>query len=195
MADKPGNLDNATWAARHVERIRARSTAASLSKDDKLFLLLIHKPDRTPAESRSLAALVRVERAKETVRAGRSEIRQAASATAKADRRERDHQRFLAAGLMTMVGLLDSQTGKPTWDRATLLGALDAIANTDASEDQKRRWKARGDVMLTKTGSDGQNPSDDAQEASSDPIEPIPGLEPTSSPPSPSIAIHKGLRL
>jgi hypothetical protein len=58
-----------------------------------------------------------------------------------------------------MVGLLDGKTGKPTWDRATLLGALDALAQVDASDDQKRRWKARGDALLIKTGDDTENPS------------------------------------
>jgi hypothetical protein len=156
MAGKPGYIDNTAWASAHVDKVLAKTNP---SKDDKLFMLLMHKPDRTPIDNRSLAALVRVERAKETVRAGRGMIRQAASATAKADRRERDHQRFLAAGLMTMVGLLDGQTGIPTWDRATLLGALDALAQVDASEDQKRRWKARGDALLAKTGNDTENPS------------------------------------
>ncbi|WP_010189193.1 conjugal transfer protein TraD, partial [Sphingomonas sp. PAMC 26605] len=135
---------------------------ANPSKDDKLFLLLADKPDRTPVENRTLAALLRVERAKETMRAGRGTIRQATSAKAKEERRERDHQRFLAAGLMTMVGLLDGQTGKPTWDRATLVGALDAMARVDASEDQKGRWKARGDALLAKPGDHTQTPSDTA---------------------------------
>jgi uncharacterized protein YcfJ len=148
MADRPGYLDNATWAERHVERLRTKSTTASLTKDDTLFLLLVDKPDRTPAENRSLAALIRVERAKETVRAGRGAIRQAANATAKAARRDRDHERFMASGLMTMVGLLDSQTGKPTWEVATLLGALDAMARATITDEQRARWTARGDELL-----------------------------------------------
>jgi hypothetical protein len=159
MAGKPGYIDNSAWALAHVDKVLAKTNP---SKDDKLFMLLMHKPDRTPVDNRSLAALIRVERAKETVRAGRGAIRQAASVTAKADRRERDHQRFLAAGLMTKAGLLDSQTGIPTWDRATLLGALDAMAQVDASEDQQRRWKARGDALLAKTGDDTENTSEDA---------------------------------
>lgn len=162
MADRPGYLDNGSWAKDHVERLRAKSIKSSLSKDDKLFLLLIDKPDRTSVENRSLAALIRVERAKETMRAGRGTIREAASAKAKADRKARDHQRFLAAGLMTMVGLLDDKTGEPTWDRATLLGALDAMAQVDASEDQQRRWKARGDAIFARTQNDTANASEAA---------------------------------
>ena len=60
---------------------------------------------------------------------------------------------------MTMVGLLDDKTGEPTWDRATLLGALDAMAQVDASEDQQRRWKARGDAIFARTQNDTENPS------------------------------------
>ena len=63
---------------------------------------------------------------------------------------------------MTKAGLLDSQTGIPTWDRATLLGALDAMAQVDATEDQQRRWKARGEALLAKTGDDAENPSEAA---------------------------------
>lgn len=159
MADKPGYLDNSSWAQAHVERLRTKTNKSNISKDDKLFLLLTDKPDRTPVENRSLAALIRVERAKETMRAGRGAIREAASAKAKADRKARDHQRFLAAGLMTMVGLLDDKTGEPTWDRATLLGALDALAKVAATEDQQRRWKARGEALLAPPTKDAGNVS------------------------------------
>lgn len=148
MADRPGYLDNATWAARHVERLRARSTPDSLSKDEHLFLLLSDIPDPTPTDTRSLAALIRVERAKETMRAGRGAIRRAANAAAKVDRKARDHERFKASGLLTMVGLLNAQTGKPTWNVATLLGALDALADTPVTDEQRTRWTERGDELL-----------------------------------------------
>jgi hypothetical protein len=144
-----GYLDNATWSARHAEKLRSKDNP---SRDDRLFLLLFDTPERTPADTRSLTALIRIERAKETVRSGRIMIRESDSARAKAARRDRDHERYLASGLLTMVGLLDGQTGKPTWDRATLLGALDAMAKVDASEEQKRRWKARGEALLAKPG-------------------------------------------
>ncbi|WP_010165463.1 conjugal transfer protein TraD [Sphingomonas sp. PAMC 26617] len=159
MKNGAGYISHIAWANGHAERVRAKDNP---SKDDKLFVLLFDKPDRTACENKTLSALLRVERAKETMRAGRGTIRQVTSAKAKEDRRERDHQRFLAAGLMTMVGLLDGQAGKPTWDRATLLGALDAMAKADASEDQKSRWKARGDALLAKPGDHTQNPSDTA---------------------------------
>jgi hypothetical protein len=144
-----GYLGNEAWADKHAEKLR---TKHGKSRDDRLFLLLFDNPERTPADTRSLTALIRIERAKETVRSGRIMIRESDSARAKAARRDRDHERYLASGLLTMVGLLDGQTGKPTWDRATLLGALDALANLTASDDQKRRWKARGDALLDKTG-------------------------------------------
>jgi len=144
-----GYLGNDAWAARHAEKLRTKDNP---SRDDRLFLLLFDNPERTPADTRSLTALIRIERAKETVRSGRIMIRESDSARAKAARRDRDHERYLASGLLTMVGLLDGKTGKPTWDRATLLGALDAMAKVDASEDQKRRWKARGDALLVKAG-------------------------------------------
>ena len=143
--DRPGSNSHATWASNHAEKVRAKANPA---KDDKLFLLLFDKPDRTPSENRALAALIRVERAKETLRAGRGTIRQVTSAKAREERRARDHERFRASGLLTMVGLLDGQTGKPTWNTATLLGALDALANTDMTDEQRARWTARGDELL-----------------------------------------------
>ena len=151
-----GYLDNATWAENHAKKLRIKYNT---SRDDRLFLLLFDTPERTPADTRSLTALIRIERAKETVRTGRNMIRESDTARAKAARRDRDHERYLASGLLTMVGLLDGKTGKPTWDRATLLGALDALAQVDASEDQKRRWKARGDALLAKPGDHAENPS------------------------------------
>ena len=147
MADGTGPTGNAAWLVAHVGRLRVKPT---LLKDDRLFLLLVDKPDRTPADDRSLLALVRIERARETMRASRGTIRQAASSAAKADRKARDHQRFLASGLLTMTGLLDPATGQPTWDRAILLGALDALASATITDEQRARWKARGDQLLTK---------------------------------------------
>ena len=155
MNNGPGYISHMAWATGHAEHVRSK---ANPSKDDKLFLLLADKPDRTPVENRTLAALLRVERAKETMRAGRGTIRQATSAKAKEDRRERDHQRFLAAGLMTMVGLLDGQTGKPTWDRATLLGALDAMAKATLTEEQRTRWTTRGEELLRDRPAPGDTP-------------------------------------
>jgi len=152
-----GYLGNEAWADQHAEKLR---TKHGKSRDDRLFLLLFDTPDRTPADTRSLTALIRIERAKETVRSGRIMIRESDSARAKTARKNRDHERYLASGLLTMVGLLDGQTGKPTWDRATLLGALDALANLTASDDQKRRWKARGDALLDKTGVGAETPSE-----------------------------------
>ena len=149
-------IDNATWAEQHAKKLR---TKYNTSRDDRLFLLLFDTPKRTSADNNSLTALIRIERAKETVRASRTMIRESDTARAKAARKDRDHERYLAAGLLTMVGLLDGKTGKPTWDRATLLGALDAMAKVDASEDQKRRWKARGDALLAKPGDHAENPS------------------------------------
>jgi hypothetical protein len=154
MSNRPTTNGHPVWATSHAERIRSIENP---SKDEALLLLLYDKHDRTLAQDRTLRALFRVERAKETVRAARGTIRQATSSAAKAARRDRDHERYLASGLMTMVGLLDGKTGKPTWDRATLLGALDALAQVDASEDQTRRWKARGDALLAKTGNDAEN--------------------------------------
>lgn len=145
ITSRPGSISHVAWAAGHAERVRGKAVP---TKDDKLFLLLFDKPDRTPSENRALAALVRVERAKETVRAGRGTIRQVTSAKAREDRRARDHERFRASGLLTMVGLLDGATGKPVWNVATLLGALDAIANAPISEEQRARWTARGDELL-----------------------------------------------
>lgn len=148
MADRPGYLDNATWAARYAERLRAKLNSTSITTDEVLFLGLTDKPDRTPVESRALAALIRVERAKETMRAGRGAIRRAVNAAAKVDRKARDHERFKASGLLTMVGLLDAQTGKPTWNVATLLGALDALADTPVTDEQRTRWTERGGELL-----------------------------------------------
>lgn len=142
-------MDAGKWVETHAERLRAK---ANPSKDDRLFLLLIDKPDRTPADNRSLAALVRIERAKEAMRASRGTLRESASATTKEARKARDHERFLAAGLMTKAGLLDSETGIPTWNRATLLGALDAMAKATVSEEQRARWTARGDELLRDRG-------------------------------------------
>lgn len=138
-------MDVKKWAVEHAERLR---TKANLTKDDRLFLLLADKPDRTAVDNRSLIALMRIEQAREAMWANRGTLRQNASAVARQARKARDHERFLAAGLMTKAGLLDSTTGRPIWKHATLLGALDAMAKATVTDEQRARWTARGEELL-----------------------------------------------
>ena len=124
----------------------------SRSDQQELLVLLAEKNARTPQDEKKLAALVRAEKA--TVRAAKAR-QEAASlinaerkATAETERKARDHELYQAAGLLSLAGLVDKKTGKPTMDRGQLLGALLGLAKVPQDDPRRADWKRAGDALL-----------------------------------------------
>ena len=139
------------WLSDRVAYIKGLKTA---TEQQKLIVVLYEKQNPTAQEQKKLAVLVRAEKA--AVRA--NEARQRASAIinaekraeAQAERKARNHELYNAAGLLIMAGLVDTKTGKPLMDKATLLGALMSLGKVPQEDNRWQGWKTTGSEILAK---------------------------------------------
>ena len=124
----------------------------SISEQQELLVILAAKIDRTPQDDKKLAALVRAEKASVRAAKARQEatnlINAERKAIAETERKARDHEMYQAAGLLSLAGLVDKKTGKPTVDRGQLLGALLGLAKVPQDDPRRVDWKRAGDAML-----------------------------------------------
>lgn len=124
----------------------------SRSDQQELLVLLAEKTGRTPQDDKKLAALVRAEKASMRAAKARQEaanlINAERKAAAEAERKARDHELYQAAGLLSLAGLVDKKTGKPTMDRGQLLGALLGLAKVPQDDPRRAEWKRAGDTLL-----------------------------------------------
>jgi hypothetical protein len=141
------------WLQKRVTHIDALKNPTD---SQKLFSLLFKKQARTPVEDRQLAVLAKAEAAAENLAKARSSVSKMLSDEKKKasmlERKARNHELFLSAGLMGLAGLVDTQTGKPLWDRGALLGALVAVAKSD--EQRRAQFKQTGDALLAQSEKD-----------------------------------------
>jgi predicted ATP-dependent protease len=125
----------------------------SRSDQQELLVLLAEKTARTPQDDKKLAALVRAEKASMRAAKARQEaanlINAERKAAAEAERKARDHELYQAAGLLSLAGLVDKKTGKPTMDRGQLLGALLGLAKVSLDDPRRADWKRAGDALLS----------------------------------------------
>lgn len=139
------------WLSDRVAYIKGLKTA---TEQQKLIVVLYEKQNPTAQEQKKLTVLVRAEKA--AVRA--NEARQRASALinaekraeVQAERKARNHELYNAAGLLIMAGLVDTKTGKPLMDKATLLGALMSLGKVPQEDNRWQGWKTTGSEMLAK---------------------------------------------
>lgn len=125
----------------------------SRSDQQELLVILASKDNRTPQDDKKLVALVRAEKASVRATKARQEaaslINAERKATAETERKARDHEMYQAAGLLSLAGLVDKKTGKPTVDRGQLLGALLGLAKVPQDDPRRAEWKRAGDAMLS----------------------------------------------
>ena len=134
-------------------RITYLKSLKSRNDQQELLVLLADKKDRTPQDEKKLAALIKAERASVRATKARQEaanlINAERKSTAEAERKARDHEMYQAAGLLSLAGLVDKKTGKPTMDRGQLLGALLGLAKVPQDDARRADWKRAGDALLT----------------------------------------------
>lgn len=125
----------------------------SRNDQQELLILLADKNERTSQDEKKLVALVRAEKASVRAAKARQEaatlINAERKSTAEAERKARDHEMYQAAGLLSLAGLVDKKTGKPTMDRGQLLGALLCLAKVPQDDARRADWKRAGDALLT----------------------------------------------
>ena len=136
-------------------RITYLKSLKSRNDQQELLVLLADKKDRTPQDEKKLAALIKAERASVRATKARQEaanlINAERKSTAEAERKARDHEMYQAAGLLSLAGLVDKKTGRPTMDRGPLLGALLGLAKVPQDDARRADWKRAGDALLTET--------------------------------------------
>jgi len=124
----------------------------SRTDQQELMIILAEKIDRTLQDDKKLAVLVRAEKANVRAAKARQEaanlINAERKAMAEAERKARDHEMYQAAGLLSLAGLVDKKTGKPTVDRGQLLGALLGLSKVPSEDPRRGEWKRAGDALL-----------------------------------------------
>lgn len=142
-ASPPENA-NARWLVERVEYLRRLKAP---SEQQRLLILLAEKPDRSPADGRKLAVLVRAEKADERLGQLRASAARVVSEEKAAARKARNHR-------LIQQGLLFDLAGLEQRSRGELLGLLLAAAKT---EDPQRwaHWKEAGDAPLAEKGDAG----------------------------------------
>ena len=119
------NVKNDDWLKQRLTYIQGLK---SPSEQQSLMVILAGKDSLTPVEEKKLNVLIRAEKAQQRAVEARSKatalLNAEKKAEARAERKSRDHELYKAAGLMSLVGLVDKETGKPVVDVASLVGAL-----------------------------------------------------------------------
>lgn len=112
------------------------------SEAQQLLAILFKKSDRTIAESKKLAALVKAEKANERALNANAVITKMMTSAKDDERRARNHRLIQQGILFDLVGL-------DTRSRGEMLGALiAAVASAKSNPEHWTNWKAKGDAML-----------------------------------------------
>lgn len=134
------------WLTERLDYLRGLKAPTD---QQRLLLLLADKPNRTADDNRKIAALSRAEKAAQRAQKARAEAARIINAEKASERKARDHELYLSAGLLGLAGLVDKTSGKPTWARGELLGALLELAKVPADDPRREGWKRAGDARLT----------------------------------------------
>lgn len=130
----------------HIKGLKAKS------QQQELLVLLAEKPNRDASDDKKLNAIIRAEKAADRAAKARlaatTMIRAEHRAEQEAIRKARTNELCESAGLMGMAGLVDTKTGKPTLDRAELLGALLGLATVADDDSRRSQWRQAGAALL-----------------------------------------------
>jgi len=133
-----------TWLADKIAFLKGLSNP---TPPQKALLDLAKMEARNVYEERLFKSLCQAEKSADRALAAQSKAANLLTKAELATRKARDHQLYLVAGLLGIAGLVDTKTGKPTWDRGELLGGLMALPAL-ADPEMRQIWKRNGDSML-----------------------------------------------
>ena len=143
------NVKNDDWLQQRLSYIQALK---SPSTQQSMIVILAGKDTLTPAEEKKLNVLIRAEKAQQRAIEARSKatalLNAEKKAEARAERKARDHELYKAAGLMSLVGLVDKETGKPVVDVASLVGALAGLSELPRDNPKWQEWKQKGAEII-----------------------------------------------
>lgn len=133
------------WQAERLQILRGLKNPTD---HQKLLLVLSEIQSPTTDDANKLKALWKAERAAVRARDLRGAAAKIVNAEKQAVRKARDHELYQSAGLLILAGLVDTKTGKPTIDRAELLGALLGLAKVPADDSRRSDWKRAGESLF-----------------------------------------------
>lgn len=141
--------NNEDWLSNRVLYLKGLK---SRTEQQNILIALYEKENRTPQDDKKLNVLVKAEKAADRATKARIEanklIQAEKNAEKKAERKARDHELYNSAGLLILAGLVDTKTGKPTKDKAGLLGALMSLANVSPDNPKWAEWIKIGSEKL-----------------------------------------------
>ena len=143
-------MKNDEWLKDRVAYLKGLK---SRNEQQELLVLLAEKSNRNTQDDKKLNAIVKAEKASLIATKARQDAANLINAekkvAAKAERAARTHELCNSAGLLILAGLVDTKSGKPTIDKAELLGALLGLAKVPTEDPRRKEWKRAGDSMLT----------------------------------------------
>jgi hypothetical protein len=132
-----------SWEEKRVQYIDGLKKP---TEAQQLLSILFKKADRTEAENKKLAVLIKAEKATERALNANAVITKMLSGAKEEERRARNHRLIQQGILFDLVGL-------DTRSRGEMLGALiAAVASAKANPEHWATWKAKGDALLTEKG-------------------------------------------
>jgi hypothetical protein len=145
-------MKNNEWLKDRVAYLKGLK---SRNEQQELLVLLAEKSNRNAQDDKKLNAIVKAEkaslRATKAMQDAANLINAEKKAVAKAERTARTHELCNSAGLLILAGLVDTKTGKPTIDKAELLGALIGLSKVPELDEIRTEWKKAGSVVFEKS--------------------------------------------
>lgn len=128
-----------SWEEKRVQYIDGLKKP---SEAQQLLAILFKKANRTDAEGKKLAALIKAEKANDRALTANAAITKMMNGAKEDERRVRNHRLIEQGVLFDLVGL-------ETRSRGEMLGALiAAVASAKSNPEHWANWKAKGDAML-----------------------------------------------
>lgn len=132
-----------SWEEKRVQYIDGLKKP---TEAQQLLAILYKKSNRTEAENKKLAALIKAEKATERALNANAAITKMLNGAKEDERRARNHRLIQQGILFDLVGL-------DTRSRGEMLGALiAAVASAKANPEHWATWKAKGDALLAEKG-------------------------------------------
>lgn len=135
--------DKQSWEEKRVQYIDGLKKP---TEAQQLLSILFKKEGRTEEENKTMAVLIKAERAIERAQNANAAITKMMNGTKENERRARNHRLIQQGILFDLVGL-------DTRSRGEMLGALiAAVASAKANPEHWATWKAKGDALLAEKG-------------------------------------------
>jgi hypothetical protein len=133
------SAEKKSWEEKRVQYIDGLKKP---SEAQQLLAILFKKANRTDAESKKLAALVKAEKANDRALTANAAITKMMNGAKEDERRARNHRLIQQGILFDLVGL-------DTRSRGEMLGALiAAVASAKSNPEHWASWKTNGDSLL-----------------------------------------------